>query len=145
MNDLLATCTHQIWYHPLADEVDPQPFFHLQNLPMNQTFLIVPSTIASPQEIAARINNLCGNSSTCLLIPGQQFDISGTRHGRGGGWYDRLLSRLNAAYHRIGVGRQDNLSSTSLLRAPWDEPMDWLLLQAENHWITYKTGARWRL
>ena len=38
-----------------------------------------------------------------ILVPGVAFTRSGERLGRGGGFYDRLLSSLPAHVHKIGV------------------------------------------
>jgi 5-formyltetrahydrofolate cyclo-ligase len=38
-----------------------------------------------------------------ILVPGIAFDRRGFRLGRGGGWYDRLLSRLPGGALRVGI------------------------------------------
>ncbi|MBX9792941.1 MAG: hypothetical protein K2Y02_01440, partial [Burkholderiaceae bacterium] len=66
----------------------------------------------------------------------------GTRHGKGGGWYDRFLSKTPAKWLRIGVLNETRLSATLLTRESWDEPMDFLALQTEVGWHYIETRAR---
>jgi len=55
------------------------------------------------------------------IIPGQAFDLKCNRMGRGKGYYDRLLPRLNCA--RVGVAYDFRIVS-ELPCDPWDIPMD---------------------
>jgi 5-formyltetrahydrofolate cyclo-ligase len=82
------------------------------------------------------------NSRVVIFVPGRQFDLTGTRHGRGGGWYDRFLSRVPHEWIRIGVARQSDVSIAPLVHEPWDEPMDWLLIETDGAWTAYETHAR---
>ncbi|MEK7530360.1 MAG: 5-formyltetrahydrofolate cyclo-ligase [Patescibacteria group bacterium] len=63
-----------------------------------------------------------------IFAPGKEFDIHGTRHGRGRGWYDRLLSGVPKSWLRVGVCFEDQISQTPLERKEWDQPMDALLV-----------------
>lgn len=38
-----------------------------------------------------------------VIVPGIAFDLRGQRLGRGGGFYDRFLSRLNPATHTVAL------------------------------------------
>ena len=77
-----------------------------------------------------------------VLIPGTAFDESGTRKGRGGGWYDRFLSRIPAEWTRVGVLPQESLQSEPLQRQSWDEPVDYLLIFGGKSARVVETGAR---
>ena len=45
------------------------------------------------------------DSDTVILVPGIAFTANGARLGRGGGYYDRILSELKNA-HKIGIALQ---------------------------------------
>jgi len=84
------------------------------------------------------------NTTPCVLIPGKVFDIHGTRHGRGRGWYDRFLSQIPASWMRVGIIDTLNLSSDCLVKQSWDEPVDWILAfnASTSFWETYESLAR---
>lgn len=44
-----------------------------------------------------------------LIVPGAAFDASGGRLGRGGGFYDRLLSRVGPAVFVVGVAYDEQV------------------------------------
>ncbi len=46
---------------------------------------------------------LVPDSSSLVLVPGRQFDRTGVRLGRGGGYYDRFLAGLDHAVPTVGV------------------------------------------
>jgi 5-formyltetrahydrofolate cyclo-ligase len=61
-----------------------------------------------------------------LLLPLVAFDRSGNRLGMGGGFYDRLLAKLNQSLRRprlVGVAYQFQ-EVDSLPVAPWDQKLD---------------------
>jgi 5-formyltetrahydrofolate cyclo-ligase len=57
-----------------------------------------------------------------FLVPGVAFDAAGARLGRGGGWYDRLLTRFERA-GRIGLAFDAQIVSRVPVD-PWDARMD---------------------
>jgi 5-formyltetrahydrofolate cyclo-ligase len=120
LQDLLQTHKFCVTYTPFGNEVEIQ-------LPEGLPSYTLPSrSDIDSSEVAKRVMEEAGTKKTCLLIPGTAFDTTGTRHGRGGGWYDRFLSQLPKAWTRIGVCRGDQFSSTPLIRESWDEPMDYV-------------------
>jgi 5-formyltetrahydrofolate cyclo-ligase len=60
-----------------------------------------------------------------FLIPGLAFDKTGTRLGRGKGYYDRLLARSSGV--RVGIGFGFQLSEARLPADSKDEKMDFLI------------------
>lgn len=46
-----------------------------------------------------------------ILVPGRAFDFNGARLGRGGGWYDRVLSRAAPDAFFVGVGFERQIVS----------------------------------
>ena len=86
--------------------------------------------------------NFCKKELTCILIPGRQFDIYGTRYGRGGGWYDRFLANIPKEWVRIAVTHSSRLSILPLKKESWDEPVDWIIVNGNSIWKIYETKAR---
>jgi 5-formyltetrahydrofolate cyclo-ligase len=58
-----------------------------------------------------------------VLVPGLAFDAHGFRVGYGGGYYDRLLLKLENAV-RLGIAYDEQLSATPLPHEEHDEPVD---------------------
>lgn len=63
-----------------------------------------------------------------VLVPGVAFDMRGARLGRGGGFYDRFLARLNPGTARIGVCFERRVVE-SLPIDPWDQKVDVLVTE----------------
>lgn len=73
-----------------------------------------------------------------MFMPGRKFDVAGTRHGQGGGWYDRFLALVPRTWLRIGVCYDNQLSPTYLTRAPWDQAMDYVyVVSADGTGVLY--------
>ena len=75
--------------------------------------------IREPSEAAPVVEP---GSVALVLAPGLAFDRAGTRLGRGGGMYDRLLAELSPSCVRVGVGVAAVLWD-ALPREPHDAPM----------------------
>lgn len=132
----LRECTVAIGYHPLKREP------HIDFLPIPPTVILPTDPHVDPIEIAQKLYNQFFGEKVCIYIPGTIFDTSGTRYGRGGGWYDRFLATVPSEWMRIGVCFKDNISNISLERKPWDQPVDWICVKKENTIEYYKTNAR---
>jgi len=136
-----SSCEAVIDYRPLINEPNPSGCVAEEEVPVMYT---VPAQISLPAEIATQVKRLFGDKRMCILVPGKQFDAHGTRHGHGGGWYDRFLSLVPAQWLRVGVCTSKQFSKNKLRRKEWDEPVDWVCVvdaqTGEN--IYYETKAR---
>lgn len=138
---ILATHTASIRYRPLAGEVDYTSCELL--VPVLEQSTLVPNTSGTdPLLWAAFYTSHYRNSAPCILIPGNRFDMKGARYGRGMGWYDRFLTAIPPNWLRIGIANQTQLSPTPLVRQPWDEPVDWIIVRDGSSWKVYETRAR---
>jgi hypothetical protein len=67
-----------------------------------------------------------------MLIPGTMFDVYGNRRGKGGGWYDRCLSKVPREWLRIGITDSSCFLQEKIPTNPWDEKMDWVLVKSQD-------------
>lgn len=137
LQKIVAGCGAAVAYAPLSHEVDyREPGFPLM---LPEVFLLPSDRTTDPFEWAGFVGEKFKDKKVCILIPGSRFDTTGTRHGQGGGWYDRFLSAVPSHWPRIGVLSQDQLSDTPLIRQPWDQPVDWLVVKDKFSWTVHKT------
>lgn len=106
-------------YSPLPDEGDP-----ISLIKSEQTILVPQNTKTDPVGFAQECVARCANKKVVVLVPGQKFDVYNTRHGRGGGWYDRFLANVPREWYRIGVCTKSQFSKQKLERKEWDQEMD---------------------
>ena len=66
-----------------------------------------------------------------IVVPGLAFDRAGRRLGRGGGWYDRLLSRLPESTLCVGLffAAQE---LAEIAEEPHDRPLNLILTEREK-------------
>lgn len=129
-----------IWYRAFADEPDPLAM----PLPaqMNDLRLWLPT--AQNHDPLLYAQNLCATHADkkgYVLVPGQRFDLFGTRYGRGAGWFDRFLSVIPQTWLKIGMANKEQLSQTRLTRQTWDQPMDWLIVCDDGRWIAHEMAS----
>lgn len=127
---------HGIWYNAMKDEIDLASLDVVRTNDLKPWIIIPLSKTLDPFAYADTLIEQAAREkkeNIYLFIPGQRFDANGTRHGRGYGWYDRLLSRLPKHWLRIGISRHDQWSDVPLKREPWDELMDWVIHVAPNN------------
>lgn len=121
IKELLAPYGAVITYVPLRTEV---PFREYATLPQTVVYEIAPRASLEPAKEAAAAIAAAGNQSVVILIPGRRFDARGTRHGQGGGWYDRFLAEVPKEWLRVGFCFDHQFSETPLPRQTWDQAMD---------------------
>lgn len=63
-----------------------------------------------------------------VLVPGLGFDLRGGRLGRGGGFYDRYLSRLPEGCARVGVAWSERVVDWVPVER-WDQKVDMLVTE----------------
>jgi 5-formyltetrahydrofolate cyclo-ligase len=73
-----------------------------------------------------------------LIIPGLAFDLRCHRLGRGRGFYDRALARLNVGTKKIGVAFETQISMEHLPTESFDVPMDWVVTESR---VLQRTGS----
>lgn len=132
-----------ISYHPFGHE--PEPVFQFATPPV--VYTVPKSHSTDPATIAEDAKVIVGERRASVFIPGTAFDAHGTRHGRGGGWYDRFLAAVPIDWLRIGVCTEAEFSKVPLTRESWDQPVDWVLVQTDEDWkcyeITSESRERW--
>jgi len=73
-------------------------------------------------------------------MPGKVFDVYGARHGHGGGWYDRFLSKVPREWLRVGIAYQHQISKMRLIKKKLEQAVDWLMVLSDNNWKIYRTA-----
>ena len=128
-------------YAPLPDEQEFVSFLK-ENGVRTVGVSVLTDRTTDPNAYAESLAKRYAEQKVVLLIPGRAFDASGTRHGRGGGWYDRFLATVPRAWLRVGVLSVAEFSKETLPRESWDEPMDWLLISNGGVWHAQKASAQ---
>jgi 5,10-methenyltetrahydrofolate synthetase len=136
---LLAGYDAFITYVPLRTEV---PFLDYADMPAGATvYEIQPRASLDPHAEAEAAIKAVGEKRAVVLMPGRLFDATGTRHGQGGGWYDRFLAEVPKEWLRIGFCYERQFSETSLKREVWDQAMDAVVVVG-NGKVRVHTGSR---
>lgn len=133
IEEILSKSNASILYTPLKNEVDySATAFPLKIFP--DKILIPNNKNSDAFEWAKICISKFRKFNPYVLIPGTQFDIHGTRKGKGGGWYDRFLSKIPKEWVRIGLCHRLQISQNKLERKLWDEPIDYLFIYDKNGW-----------
>lgn len=132
---LLAPFQAFVTYSPLRTEVDWRT---MVTLPKGVVYTILPRASLDPLKEALSAMEHIGEAPCAILIPGKRFDAHGTRHGQGGGWYDRFLSRVPKEWLRVGFCSEQQFSKDSLIRKSWDQPMDAVVVMGEKSGTLYQ-------
>ena len=134
-------------YHPLRDEISPQPLLSLLDPSQRTGFPWFaerdsrfiwregPATEPSPWGVRQPSAKAEALAPDVVLVPLVLADRCGTRIGHGKGHYDRALAHLreSGAVFAIGLGWDEQISSTPLPPEPWDMKLDAIATPAE--WI----------
>jgi 5-formyltetrahydrofolate cyclo-ligase len=68
-------------------------------------------------------------SGLILFVPGLAFDTQGNRLGRGMGWYDRLLARVNGAATSVALAYDFQVLS-EIPSDPWDQKVQYVITES---------------
>jgi hypothetical protein len=138
LQKILSDSQGVVLYKPLAGEIDyTDPSFPLKIV--SEIIMLPDHKEADPFEWAAQCAEQFKNKKAYILIPGTQFDMQGTRHGKGGGWYDRFLSKIPNTWPKIGIAHESQISFSPIKKELWDIPVDWLIVFGDGKWTVYKT------
>ncbi len=138
LEQLVSTCNGAILYKPLVDETDYAEFSFPIKIHSNR--IILPANKdENPFAWADKCIEYFKKDTPYILIPGTRFDIEGTRHGKGGGWYDRFLSKVPKTWLKIGVTDTSKLSSQKLIKQPWDQNVGWIIAYGKDGWNIFKS------
>lgn len=88
-----------------------------------------PYGFDQPREDAAQVTL---NEIDVVLVPGLVFDRSGHRVGRGGGYYDRLLTSLPPGVIRIGIATDETFVE-NVTTESHDRRVAWVATEAGIH------------
>ena len=138
---LFDSVTHAVGYEAFGHEIRLSECDWIPER-LREGMSIVPKTPPEPLALAAELSSRLGADGVCVFVPGTRFDASGTRIGRGGGWYDRFLASVPKNWLRVGVADAAYFSETPLPRAPHDEPVDFMFIRTDENWKTIETRAR---
>jgi 5,10-methenyltetrahydrofolate synthetase len=125
IGEILDKYQFLVTYTPLRTEVPVADFLRISQ---ELSYCVAPRPSLDPHEEATKATRAAASRPTAILIPGRRFDALGTRHGQGGGWYDRFLAEVPPEWFRIGFCFDDQFSPAPLLRQPWDRSMDLVVL-----------------
>ena len=64
-----------------------------------------------------------------VIVPGVVFDVKMARYGRGLGYYDRFLNRLDAKIKIIALAYDFQVSNKELKLDEWDIKMDYIITE----------------
>ena len=87
--------------------------------------------IWEPAERSAK--RVLPRSISVMLVPLVAFDDTGTRLGRGGGYYDAYLAGLGSARPLLIGYAHECQKADAIPRAPWDVPLDAVVTERGVH------------
>ncbi|KND50146.1 MAG: 5-formyltetrahydrofolate cyclo-ligase [Parcubacteria bacterium C7867-008] len=129
-----------VTYTALEGEAD---YSHFIEVPEDH-YPIPPRLDIDPWEEAERAKRASKGAFVCVLMPCTKIDATGTRTGRGGGWYDQFLSVVPTAWMRVCICDSSQFSAEALERKPWDQTVDRIgvIDQSTNTITWHETHSR---
>lgn len=123
--------TALVAYEPIGGEVDPRDF--VDRVARRGVPIYYPRYDDRRGEFVCPDNGMLlvdADSRVVILVPGVAFDHRGARLGRGGGWYDQVLSRHPRAT-RVGCAFDEQLVD-HIPCDPWDVSMHKVVTDARS-------------
>ena len=123
-----------ITYSPLRTEVPFAEYIpeYVKRYKAKEVYCIPPRAGILPEEESTAALRAAAGKQVAIFIPGKCFDTTGTRHGQGGGWYDRFLTLVPREWLRIGFCFDKQFSETPIPRESWDQVMDVVCVAGEK-------------
>lgn len=136
----LADYTAAVLYIPLTNEINYRDNHFPFKLPAVINYIPTDKN-TDPIFWAKKLQTIYQDQKVFVLIPGTAFDMYGTRHGKGGGWYDRFLESVPKQWLRIGVTDTKRFSCPRISKKPWDQAMDWMIIfhTGQKTWKIYRS------
>lgn len=128
---LLQSCSHLQWVFPRVESKQSMRFFKVIN-----TDELITSSWGLDEPPADPERAVDAEQITGCIIPGLAFDKTGTRLGRGGGFYDRFLQNFKGL--KLGVTFEPGLTKEALPRKSHDQHMN--IVVSPEHWIEVDTS-----
>jgi 5-formyltetrahydrofolate cyclo-ligase len=124
LKPLLSLCPHIQWAFPVVVSKTEMVF-----KPLNGSDQWVTSSWGLEEPIDGEC--LPPEQMRGVIAPGLAFDRQGHRLGRGGGYYDRFLSKFKGL--KLGVTFNEALSEGALPSEPHDQLMD--IIVSPQEWV----------
>jgi 5-formyltetrahydrofolate cyclo-ligase len=129
-----------ITYTPLEGEVNYADFITVPE----DHYAISARADIDPWQEAEKAKYAAKGRSVWVLMPCTKVDSTGTRTGRGGGWYDQFLSVVPQEWLRVCFCFMDQYTTESLERKAWDQLVDRIGVvdRSTNQVVWNETHAR---
>lgn len=124
LNTALASAGYEVVVPVTLDDMDLEWTAHGTDLPA-----AVRRADLTPEQAAHLLGPGAVADLPLLLIPGVAVDQAGNRLGRGGGCYDRTLSRIRGSGHVVVLLHEDEVLSEAVPCEAHDLPVDGVLTE----------------
>lgn len=89
---------------------------------LDEDFICGPFGVMQPD--IRKTKELTVKDIDMVIVPGLAFDYQRNRLGRGAGFYDRFLKRINSSTKRVGVAFECQILDNLPIHSPFDEKVD---------------------